>query len=496
MKTQWFRLLSLITGIIIFDFLFYNQSPGLNTLLFVPILSILIYISRKPAISSTRLLISLLGWGVAGFSVAYHSSPVSVLAFMGSFLVFVGFSFIPELKSLLSTVMQSGLNFFTAPFSMLSETLDVLRIRNRLPWFWKSIKLLVIPVLLLIIFTTIFRFANLRFNEYFLKLDEYFRLFLNWIEQFLTLEHIFFLGFTTVLIIGVLYKSKSVDWSKREIHKTDELIRNRRKSKYELPLSQRNMALKDEYRVGIILLVMLNLLLMVVNITEVLEMGKDYRTISAARMSGNLHDGTFLLIFSIILSIIVMMVLFRRNLNFYSHNQWLVRGAVAWIIQNLVLGLNVAWKNWFYISQYGLTYKRIGIIFFLLLVMTGLVLLMTKIRKRKSTWYLVKSNAWSFYVLFLILGLIDWDTFIIKYNLRPSAPRVDGWFLLQMPENNVKQLILNKERIQQADPNIASYIDEKLRNMSASYQETLASEEWQSYSLRDWQAKRFLENRE
>ncbi|MBK7174044.1 MAG: DUF4173 domain-containing protein [Bacteroidales bacterium] len=379
---------------------------------------------------------------------------------------------------------------------MLSEVSDILRIRNRLPWLLKAVKLFVIPILLLILFTTIFRFANLRFNEYFLQLDEYFRQFLAWLEQYLTLEHVFFIIFTSLLIIGGLYQSKWVDWSKREIHKNDHLIRTRQKSRYTLPFSQRNMALKDEYRVGIILLVMLNLLLLVVNVTEVLEMGKDYHTISAARMSGNLHDGTFLLIFSIILSIIVMMVLFRRNLNFYSRNQWLVKGAIVWIFQNLVLGLNVAWKNWFYISQYGLTYKRIGIIFFLLLIMTGLVLLMTKIRKRKSGWYLVKANAWSFYALFLILSVIDWDTLIIHYNLRPTAPKVDGWYLLQMPQDNIKLLNLNKERIRQADPNVASYIDEELRKMSESYQKTLASKEWQSYSLRDWQAKRFLENRE
>ncbi|MBK7174045.1 MAG: hypothetical protein IPH84_12605 [Bacteroidales bacterium] len=112
MKTQWLRLLSLLAGIIIFDFLFYNQSPGLNTLLFVPILIILIYVSRKPEIKSAQLIISLLGWGIAGIGVALYTSPISVLAYMGSFLAFLGFSFKPELKSLLSAVMQSGLNFF------------------------------------------------------------------------------------------------------------------------------------------------------------------------------------------------------------------------------------------------------------------------------------------------------------------------------------------------------------------------------------------------
>jgi hypothetical protein len=496
MKTQWLKLLSLLAGIIIFDFLFYNQSPGLNTLLFVPVLSILIFLSRMPEIKSTQLIISLLGWGMAGTGVALYASPISVLAYMGSFLAFLGFSFKPELKSLLSAVMQSGLNFFSAPFAMLSELSDTLQIRNRLPWLWKATKLLVIPILLLILFTTIFRFANLRFNEYFLQLDEYFRQFLTWLEQYLTLEHVFFIVFTTLLLIGGLYQSKWVDRTKRENLKNDNLVRRRQKSIYTLPFSQRNMALKDEYRIGMILLLMLNLLLLVVNITEVMEMGQSYHTNSAARMSGNLHDGTFLLIFSIILSIIVMLVLFRRNLNFYSRNQWLIRGAIAWIVQNLVLGLNVAWKNWYYISEYGLTYKRIGIIFFLLLVMTGLVLLMIKIRKRKSGWFLVKANAWSFYALFLVLSVIDWDSLIIHYNLRPSAPRLDGWFLLHMPEDNLKQLTLNKEKIQKADPAVAGYIDEELRRMSESYQKTLASKEWQSCSLKDWQAKRFLENRE
>lgn len=172
MKNQWLKLVSLLIGIIIFDFLFYNQSPGLNTLLFVPILGILMYMSRKPTTSSPQLKISLLGWGMAGLGVFLYETPVALLAYMGSFLAFLGFSFKPELKSLLSAVMQSGLNFFAAPFAMLSELSDTLQIRSRLPWLWKAIKLLVIPILLLILFTTIFRFANLRFNEYFLQLDE------------------------------------------------------------------------------------------------------------------------------------------------------------------------------------------------------------------------------------------------------------------------------------------------------------------------------------
>lgn len=496
MKNQWLKLVSLLIGIIIFDFLFYNQSPGLNTLLFVPILGILMYMSRKPTTSSPQLKISLLGWGMAGLGVFLYETPVALLAYMGSFLAFLGFSFKPELKSLLSAVMQSGLNFFAAPFAMLSELSDTMQIRSRLPWLWKAIKLLVIPILLLILFTTIFRFANLRFNEYFLQLDEYFRQFITWLEQYLTFEHVFFIVFTTLLMTGALYQSKWVDRTNKENLKNDNLIRTRQKSRYSLPFSQRNMALKDEYRIGIILLLMLNLLLLVVNITEVMEMGHNYHMNSAARMSGNVHDGTFLLIFSIVLSIIVMLVLFRRNLNFYSRNQWLIRGAIAWIIQNLLLGINVAWKNWYYISEYGLTYKRIGIIFFLLLVMTGLILLMTKIRRKKSGWYLVKANAWSFYALFLVLCVIDWETAIIKYNLRPTAPRVDGWYLLQLPENNLKQLILYKDRIQQADPDVAGKIDEELMRISEGYQKTLVLKEWQSYSLKDWQAKRFLEKQD
>lgn len=56
MKTQLFRLVSLITGIFLFDFLFYNQEPGINALLFVLIILGLLKISGRDLNSTKRQL--------------------------------------------------------------------------------------------------------------------------------------------------------------------------------------------------------------------------------------------------------------------------------------------------------------------------------------------------------------------------------------------------------------------------------------------------------
>jgi hypothetical protein len=207
---------------------------------------------------------------------------------------------------------------------------------------------------------------------------------------------------------------------------------------------------------------MLNLLLVIVNVSEVTWLGEQYRKVSAPEMSRHLHEGTGLLIISIILSMLVILYLFRKNLNFYPKNALLVRGSLVWIVQNGILGMNVALRNWFYISQYGLTYRRIGVFFFLVLVIAGLVILWIKIRGLKTTWYLVGKNAWSFYVAFLLLSVINWESLIASYNLRDSAPSVDTENLMSLPDCSLK--ILDQHRLQliKADPGNKEYINNRL----------------------------------
>lgn len=492
MKTLHLRLLSLVAGIAIFDFLFYRQAPGLNALVFVPALILLLSISGSNVIPGLKARIALAGWALSAIGVALYCSALSVLTYIGSLMIFTGFILHPGIKSVFFSGLHSFLNFFTAPFTLAGQLSDILKLRKRLPGFRKTVLVLIIPLILLFIFATLYRNASPLFNQLFLGLDESLKSFMDWLAQYLSPAHLVFLVFAGLVITGILYNSRLSILAGFESGFTDQLTRHRRQRKWKPLVTIHMQSLKDEYKMGMLLLVMLNLLLLVVNITEGIEIARDLQNASAPALSKTLHDGTALLIFSILLSILVMMALFRRNLNFYPGNRPLILASLAWIAQNLLLGVHVLLRNSFYISQYGLTYKRIGIFFFLLLVLAGLVLVSRKILQKKSLWYLLKANAWSFYVLLLLLQLMPWDTLIIRYNLRESAKQVDGSYLLDLPQRNLWQLMQQRERLKQADPAWDAAMDARLQEKADSFMAVHAEKEWPSFNYFEYRSFKYL----
>jgi hypothetical protein len=72
-----------------------------------------------------------------------------------------------------------------------------------------------------------------------------------------------------------------------------------------------------------------------------------------------------MLILSILLSLGILIYYFRSNQNFYPKNGFLKAAAYLWLVQNAVLSVSVLIRCGYYISEYGLAYKRIGVVIFL-----------------------------------------------------------------------------------------------------------------------------------
>ena len=496
MKPNHIRLISLISGIILFDFLFYRQAPGMNALLFVPILFSLVRLSGRSAFSSRENRFAAGGMLAAGLAVALYGSVFSVFAYMGAFLLYLGFVLEPQLRLILTAMPGAALNFLFAPAKMFSDLAASLALKNTMPRLMKLSKLLIIPLLVLFVFTTIYRFSNPLFNEGFLGLDRFFQAFTAWLGQYLSFGHIVFLLFTGILVCGIVYKGNKFMFLQVEAGYTDELIRRKSRIPRYRYVQRKVNALRDEYRMGMMLFALLNILLLLVNISEVLWLKAEYSQASAPAMSQNLHEGTVLLIFSIFLSILVILTFFRKNLNFYPGNRWLVRGAMGWIAQNGLMALNVGMRNWFYISHYGLTYKRIGVLYFLLLVIAGLVLLLIKIRQKKSIFYLLRSNAWSFYILFILFSLINWDQLITNCNLRTSTVKSpDRELLMNLPWRTLKLRDENRDKICPDPGGADSTVKKQLNNQISRFMSRQQPMHWQSFNLCDRQVYRYFKKK-
>jgi hypothetical protein len=175
--------------------------------------------------------------------------------------------------------------------------------------------------------------------------------------------------------------------------------------------------LERERRMGMILLVAANCLLVVVTVIDINWIWFGFVVPQGFSLKQFVHEGTWILIISILLSMLILMHLFRKNQNFYRRSQALKVLAIVWVVQNFILGISVFLRNYHYISFHGLAYKRIGVIVFLLLVMVGLISLLIKIRERKSLFYLARVNGWAAFVALVGLSTVDWDSVIVRYNL-------------------------------------------------------------------------------
>lgn len=96
----------------------------------------------------------------------------------------------------------------------------------------------------------------------------------------------------------------------------------------------------------------------------------------------------------------------------------------------LLAGL-CAYRNYLYVSEYGLTYKRIGVWIYILLVITGLISTYIKVDRHFTLWKLFKLNFSMALWLFLLLSFVNWDGLIAKYNLY-YARQTDFTYLLRL----------------------------------------------------------------
>jgi len=133
-----------------------------------------------------------------------------------------------------------------------------------------------------------------------------------------------------------------------------------------------------------------------------------------------------------------MMYYFRGNLNFYPLRKRLEWLAYFWIFQNAILVISVVLRNLHYITYFGLAYKRIGVIIFLVLTGIGLVTLFIKIRNRRSGFYLWRVNGWALYVVLILASVVNWDFVIATVNTNhPLKNNIETSFLLQLSDKSL-----------------------------------------------------------
>lgn len=470
MKIEPSNLLLVSAGAIIFNIIFWNEKLGVNTILFdIFICSSVIFLfpySLKSN-SSRWLLVAHL---ITAATVIIHNTVLSKISFSVTMLLFISFSQYLH-RSVWYASGSALMNYINVIPNFFHELKRINGKQIKTVGWSRKIRILVIPFCILFVFYIIYSSANTVFSQITTEISaavaRWVSHFFNWFSP----ERFCFFLLGIFVVGGLILRNANTFFSDADLRQQNDLSRKKsrlkkwRQSPFADLLSliagktvNGIMALKNEFKTGYISLVLLNVLLLFINLIDLRYVWLDFSFSKGSNMAAYVHEGAGLLILSIVLAMLLLLFFFRGNLNFYKKNKWLRYGAYLWILQNLFLVLSVFMRDYYYISHYGLAYKRIGLLFFLAMVLAGLFTIFLKIYYTKTTYYLLRLNAWVAILLLVFASANHWDETIAQYNLaRKSTIPLDVPFLLSLSDRTLPLLEENQDVLETENDYTFSY---------------------------------------
>lgn len=489
MKKHLILNLFILGGAALYSFLFWHEDLGLNTLLFTVFVLTGVF-GLDPAVKQSGPALALgVGTFLTATLVVWHNSLLVKIIHWLSLIVFIGMSRHRELRFLWYGLLLGIASIFSAPAAYYRQTMraGVSSPQLRPVLYW--LKMALIPLLLVCGFFWLYYFANARFAGMADALAGRLAFLFHW-----QLDPLYLLHFCWGLLLcgAIFLPGVFKDFFVKKSQGNRIELQRERPGKRERWWPGKTLGLKHEYRMALIAVVSLNVLLFLVNLTDLRFVWIETETATAQELKQYVHSGTYLLILAIMLAAAVLLYFFRRNLNFYPDNELLRQLSYVWIIQNAVLAMSVGIRNYHYIANFGLAYKRIGVLLFLCLVLIGLFTLYQKIQWNKTIYYLLHRNAWALYLVLTLSCLVNWDVFITRYNLwHGERSFLDHHFLLhEVSDKNLFLLWENKELLSaRVDP---ITIDRAIRTKSAKLLEDWRGKGWKSWNRADARNIRYL----
>lgn len=396
----------LLLSTVLFGLLFYNHSLGLNLVIYE--LAIFGYLYFTKQFDSSDKMLRLLGLAqglTLLFTVWHHSTWGYFIHFCVSIL-FVGALVAPGLRSLLS-ILGMGISNSIMSFGQFFSPAEKERGKGKARSYrFKRLRYYLLPLLVILVFVGLYAAANPEFGNYaasfFEKIAEVLDLLNFWFIATLLLG--------LVISIVLFRRAKNQRLGDVDARANDSKLRVKSGYRYFKPL-----ALKNEYRAAVFLFVCLNGILLFMNVLDINHVWLNFKW-EGQYLRQFVHYGTIVLIVAIVLSAGLVLYLFRGNLSFYSKNKTLKILCYAWLAQNVILAISAGLRNVYYIQYYSLAYKRIAIVFFIILAIYGLYSVYIKIRNTRSVFYILRKNALVWLVVLVLSAGFNWDRIIAEYN--------------------------------------------------------------------------------
>lgn len=494
MKRELLKSVAVLIGAVLHHVLFWQTGFGVNTILFAVLIISMVF-SFYPELSRSHSVIALMGGTVlAAVAVVLSHTEWSEVMYVLSFTLLIGVIQQRELRFLWYIFWLGAVSWAVVPFRRIQEW----AIAGRYGGQWRTLlrwtKLLLIPITIFGVFLIVYSQASTQLANILERIGQSFEWLLDW--QWSPASTLFFL-FGLGLLMSLLFPDTFGGFFARSEQKYKPVLRRRRPDRQRARFRNFSMlALRNEYWIAVLVIGMLNGLLLLVNLIDFRYVWWPPSDPSPQELSQFVHKGTSMLILAILMAMGVLLVFFRRNLNFLVGNDLLKKLSYLWIAQNGLLALSVAVRNIHYIHHYGLTHKRLGVLLFLLLVVFGLITLYAKIRYPKTVYYLLVLNAWFVYAAFLGFALINWDIYMTRYNLEhPPVSGIDEHYLHRLSIDNTFLLLDYQNEFPElkASGNLYYYTLEDRKNR---LQMKLNEQKWLEWNWPDERNRRYLRMRE
>jgi len=495
MQKETYTRLVILGGGILFYLLFWSEQQGINLLIFDIFILGSLACLYKDSFQNKHTKILVVGTILTVLMVVIHNSIISKFVHLFSFITLVGFIHQKQIVFVALGLLRGFLEMIEGPFKAIYHEIKAPeKVKAKKRGVLQQVKLLPIPIVIFVAFYWVYYSANRKFAE----LSDQFWSNFDWVWTFdIQLDKILFFLVGLVITSGVFYKS---------IRKTKKTPAPEDLKRDTIKISAYNSGFKTmdlfkEHQISLLVFYSLCGLLLLVNLIDIRYVWFGFDPEQALNLKQYVHSGTYLLILAILMAMIIIVFVFRGNLNYFSKNKRLKQLAYLWIGLNTVLTVSVGVRNLRYINFHGLAYKRIGVILFLGLTFYGLYTMYVKVRDKKSLAYLMHKNSWAVYFCLIFTCLINWDTFITKYNLNKSIKAQINvpWLFYTCSDKNLYLLIDKQDVFKEKDsyPKITEKnFDGLLESKKRAFESRTNRYSWLSWNYSDYRNKQYLESSE
>lgn len=412
-KNDWI----LLATVALYSFLFFEQSAGINFLIFNLALIAALLIRNRELITSKSWNLAAGGSILSAVCIALYGNGLAVTANILSLSMLSALSDSKK-NSVIVSLLFSFYSYASSIVFMFMDWQQRNAEKNKLNTGTRKWRLILIPVIITLLFFFMYRSSNVLFNDFTKNINLDF-ISWNWIS-------FTFGGF--ILLYGFFYHQKIKSIAVLEANSRADIDPLNAGT---ITVFGKQLTINDEEFSGKLLFILLNLLLLIVNTLDIRFMFFENKLPDGITYSAFVHQGTGMLITSLVIAIAIILFYFRGALNFSEKSKTIKLVAYLWIAQNAFMILSTLLRNNMYVSEYGLTYKRIGVYVYLILTLLGLITTFVKILKIKTNAYLFRVNAWLFYFVLIISVFVNWDGLIADFNIN-KAKRVQTDYLLNL----------------------------------------------------------------